>query len=252
MKMSQLALAALIVAASPTLVLAQTPPAVAPAPADAALNALIADHETYLKAVDPFSASGEGDVEAMGRVPDLSRTFELAQRAPLEGFVRRLDAIDPASLSHAGAINHAFLLYSLKRSIEGLDYDTGRLAFDSEGGPGTWALYVGGGTRLNSVAEAERYIRRIRGFGDIYAQTTDNARRGLDTGMVQARSVTQSAVALARNDVAIAPDAEPLLKPFATLPATVPQAEKDRLTAEGAAAVAAVIVPRPPGLADLP
>ncbi|WP_428059707.1 DUF885 domain-containing protein [Brevundimonas sp.] len=243
MKMSQLALAALIAAASPTLVLAQTPPAVAPAPADAALNALVADYETYLKAVDPFSASGEGDVEAMGRVPDLSRTFELAQRSPLEGFVRRLDAIDPASLSHAGAINHAFLLYSLKRSIEGLDYDTGRLAFDSEGGPGTWALYVGGGTRLNSVAEAERYIQRIRGFGDIYAQTTDNARRGLDTGMVQARSVTQSAVALARNDVAIAPDADPLLKPFATLPATVPQAEKDRLTAEGAAAVAAVIVP---------
>ena len=243
MKMSQLALAALIAAASPTLVLAQTTPTAVSAPADAALNALIADYETYLKAVDPFSASGEGDVEAMGRVPDLSRTFELAQRAPLEGFVRRLDAIDPASLSHAGAINHAFLLYSLKRSIEGLDYDTGRLAFDSEGGPGTWALYVGGGTRLNSVAEAERYIRRIRGFGDIYAQTTDNARRGLDTGMIQARSVTQSAVALARNDVAIAPDAEPLLKPFATLPATVPQAEKDRLTAEGAAAVAAVIVP---------
>lgn len=243
MKMSQLALAALIATASPTVVLAQTPPAVAPAPADAVLNALIADYETYLKAVDPFSASGEGDVEAMGRVPDLSRAFELAQRAPLEGFVRRLDAIDPASLSHAGAINHAFLLYSMKRSIEGLDYDTGRLAFDSEGGPGTWALYVGGDTRLNSVAEAERYIQRIRGFGDIYAQTTDNARRGLDTGMVQARSVTQSAVALARNDVAIAPDAEPLLKPFATLPATVPQAEKDRLTAEGAAAVAAVIVP---------
>jgi uncharacterized protein (DUF885 family) len=244
MKISYLAVAAVLAAASPIAAVAQTPPAaVAPSPADAALNTLIADYETYLKSIDPFSAGGEGDVEAMGRLPDLSRAFELAQREPLEGFVRRLRAIDPASLSHAGAINHAFLLYSLNRSIEGLDYDTSRLAFDSEGGPGTWALYIGGGTRLNSVAEAEAYIRRVRGFATIYEQTTTNARRGLETGLVQAKSVTESAIALARNDVAITPDAEPLLKPLSTLPATVSQADKDRLTAQAADAVASAIVP---------
>jgi len=244
MKFSHLAVAALLASTSPLVAVAQTPPAaVAATPADATLNALIVDYEAYLKSVDPFSASGEGDVEAMGRVPDLSRTFELAQRAPLEAFVARLNAIDPASLSHAGGINHAFLLYTLNRSLEGLDYDTSRLAFDSEGGPGTWALYIGGSTRLNSVAEAEAYIRRIEGFGTIYTQTTDNARRGLETEMVQARSVTQSAITLARNDVAIKPDAEPLLKPFSTLPATVPQAEKDRLKAAAARVVADRIVP---------
>ena len=244
MKFSHLAVAALLASTSPLVAVAQTPPAaVAATPADAALNALIVDYETYLKAVDPLSASGEGDVEAMGRLPDLSRAFELAQRAPLEAFVARLKAIDPASLSHAGGINHAFLLYTLNRSLEGLDYDTSRLAFDSEGGPGTWALYIGGSTRLNSVAEAEAYIRRVKGFGNIYAQTTENARRGLETGLVQARSVTESALALARNDVAIAPDAEPLLKPLTTLPATVPQADKDRLTADAASAVATIIVP---------
>lgn len=244
MKFSHLAVAALLASTSPLVAVAQTPPAAVTAtPADAALNALIVDYEAYLKSVDPFSASGEGDVEAMGRVPDLSRSFELAQRAPLEGFVRRLNAIDPASLSHAGGINHAFLLYTLNRSLEGLDYDTSRLAFDAEGGPGTWALYIGGGTRLNSVAEAEAYIRRIEGFGAIYVQTTDNARRGLETGLIQAKSVTESALTLARNDVAVTPDAEPLLKPLSTLPATVSQAEKDRLKAEAASTVAATIVP---------
>lgn len=244
MKISYLAIAAMLAAGSPITAVAQTPPAaVATAPADAALNAVIADYETYLKSVDPISASGEGDVEAMGRLPDLSRAFELAQRAPLEGFVRRLAAIDPASLSHAGGINHAFLLYTLNRSLEGLDYDTSRLAFDSEGGPGNWALYLGGSTRLNSVAEAEAYIRRIRGFGQIYAQTTANARRGLDTGLVQARSVTESALTLARNDAAIKPDAEPLLKPLTTLPSTISQADKDRLTAEATAAVSETIIP---------
>ena len=89
MKISYLAIAAILAAGSPIAVVAQTlPAAVATAPADAALNAVIADYETYLRSVDPISAGGEGDVEAMGRVPDLSREFELAQRAPLEGFVR--------------------------------------------------------------------------------------------------------------------------------------------------------------------
>ncbi|MBA4808603.1 DUF885 family protein [Brevundimonas sp.] len=244
MNISYLAIAAVLAVAAPSAVVAQTSPtAVAPAPAQAALDAVIADYETYLKSIDPFSAGGEGDVEAMGRVPDLSREFELAQRAPLEAFVARLQAIDPAGLSHGGGINHAFLLYSLNRGLEGLDYDTSRLAFDSEGGPGTWALYIGGGTRLNSVAEAEAYIRRIRGFGDIYAQTTTNARRGLATGLVQARSVTESALAGARNDVAITPDAEPLLKPFSTLPSNVSQTERERLKADASSAIAATIVP---------
>ena len=248
MKISYLAVAALLAAGSPAAAMAQAsatpaPAALAPSPADVALDTLIVDYEAYLKSIDPFAASSEGDVEAMGRVPDLSRSFELAQRAPLEAFVARLRAIDPASLSHAGGVNHAFLLYTLNRSLKGLDYDTSRLAFDSEGGPGTWALYIGGSTRLNSVAEAEAYVRRIRGFGHIYAQTTDNARRGLATGLVQARSVTESALAGARNDVAITPDAEPLLKPLSTLPPTVSQADRDRLTAQAAAAVAQAIVP---------
>ena len=246
MKVSHLAVAAVLAMAAPVAGLAQTPPtavAAAPTPADAALAQIVADYEAYLKSIDPMSASGEGDVEAMARVPDVSRDFELAQRAPMEGFVRRLQAIDAMDLSHANQIDHAFLLYVLARGIEGLDYDTGRLAFDSEGGPGTWAIYMGSSTRLNSVAEAEAYLKRIEGFATIYAQVTDNARRGLDTGLVQARSVTQSAIELARNDVEIAANVDPLIKPLSTLPATVPQAEKDRLTARAAEAIARHIVP---------
>lgn len=248
MKVSHLAVATALALGAPAAALAQAAsPAEASRPsastADAALEQIVADYEAYQKSIDPLSASGEGDLEAMARVPDLSRAFELAQRAPMEGFVRRLQAIDTADLSHANQINHAFLLYVLARGIEGLDYDTGRLAFDSEGGPGTWAIYMGSSTRLNSIAEAEAYLKRVEGFATIYAQTTDNARRGLETGMIQARSVTQSAIELARNDVDTPADADPLLKPLSTLPATVPQADRDRLAARAAEVIARDIVP---------
>lgn len=248
MKVSHLAVAAALALGAPGIALSQAAsPAEtshpAPSTADAALEQIVADYEAYLKSVDPLSASGEGDLEAMARTPDLSRAFELAQRAPMEGFVRRLQAIDTADLSHANQINHAFLLYVLARGIEGLDYDTGRLAFDSEGGPGTWAIYLGASTRLNSIAEAEAYLKRIEGFATIYDQTTDNARRGLETGMIQARSVTQSAIELARNDVDTAADADPLLKPLSTLPPAVSRADRDRLTARAADVIARDIVP---------
>jgi len=244
MKISHLAVAAVLTMAAPTVGMAQTPPAAtAPSPADAALDALIIDYEAYLKAVDPFTASSEGDVEAMARVPDLSREFELAQRPPLEDFLRRLEAVDPVGLSHGGQINHAFLTYTLNRAVEGLDHDTGRLAFDSEGGPGTWAIYVGSSTRLSSTAEAEAWLKRIDGFATLYAQATGNARRGLATGMIQARSVTESAVALARNDVATSLADDPMLAPFATLPATVSAAEAERLKARATAIVTEKIVP---------
>ena len=244
MKISHLAVMALLASASPLAAQAAQPAAaVAASPADAALDGLITDYEAYLKAVDPFAAATEGDVAAMARVPDLSREFELAQRAPLEAFRQRLRAIDPASLSHGAQINHGFLLYTLDRAIEGLDYDTGRLAFDSEGGPGAWAIYIGGSTRLNSLAEAEAYVQFIGAFAGVYGQATDNARRGLAPGMVQAQSVTDSAIQLAQNDVATSPDAEPLLQPFATLSASVSEADRRRLSSAAAAIVAERIAP---------
>jgi hypothetical protein len=86
MKVSVLAVAAALAMATPVAAVAQVSPAVtAPTPDEAALDRLVADYEAYLKSVDPLSASFEGDVEALARVPDLSRGFELAQRAPLEG-----------------------------------------------------------------------------------------------------------------------------------------------------------------------
>ena len=243
MKTTAAALAALMIACGAPA-MAQTTAPVAAATPDARLALILTDYETYLRRIDPYTAGQEGDDEALGRLADGSRAFELAQARPLQGFLDRLVAIDARTLSGDDSINHAFLTRVLRHRLAGIPLDRSRLAFDSEGGPGVSAGYLASSTRLGSAAEAERYLSRLRALGKTYDDTMDNARRGLATGLIQSRSVVESAINPARIDVALTAADDPMLKPFDTLPNTLPAAEREALKARGAAVIAEVLAPR--------
>lgn len=210
-----------------------------------ALAAVLADYETWLRAVDPINAGMEGDRAALSRLPDGSRAFEVAQEPVLRGFADRLAAIDPAGLSEDDRLNHSFLTYVLQRSIARIPLDTGRIdAFNSEGGPGQNLAYVASVTRIATAADAEAWIARLEAMPASYAAPLENARRGLATGLVQPRSIVENALTLIEPEAVLTPDADPLLKPFATLPASIPAAQQAALRARAARAVADGIMPQ--------
>ena len=223
---------------------AQTPTASAHNADDPALAAVLADYEAYLRAIDPISAGLEGDRGALSRLPDASRAFELAQEPVLKGFADRLAAIDPASLDEEDRLNHAFLAWVLQRSRTRIPLDVDRIgAFNSEGGPGQSMAYVASVTRIATRADAEAWIARLEAMPKFYHDQLDSARRGLDSGLVQPRSIVENALSLMEPEAALTADADPLLKPLAALPATIPEADQAALRARAARAVARGVTP---------
>jgi uncharacterized protein (DUF885 family) len=212
---------------------------------DPALASVLADFEAYLRAVDPISAGMEGDRSALSRLPDSSRTFEVAQEPVLRTFAGRLAAIDAAGLGDDDRLNHAFLSYVLQRSLVRIPLDTGRIdAFNAEGGPGQGLAYLAGITRITTAADAEAWIARLEAMPKTYADQLAHVRRGLETGLVQPRSIVENALTLIEPEAALTPGADPLLKPLATLPASIPAAQQAALRERAALAVAQGIMPQ--------
>jgi len=231
--------------AQPALAQSAAPAAVAPAAPNVALASVLADYETYLRSTDPVTAGSEGDRAALSRLGDSSRAFEVAQEPILKGFADRLAAIDPAGLTDEERLNHAFMAYVIKRSRDRIPLDTGRIdAFNSEGGPGQGMSYVAGVTRITSAADAEAWIARLEAMPKVYADQLANAGRGLETGMVQPRSIVENALSLIEPEAALTPGTDPLLKPFATLPASIPVEQQNALRARAARAVADGVMPQ--------
>ncbi|HEX3701584.1 MAG TPA: DUF885 family protein [Phenylobacterium sp.] len=210
---------------------------------DAALNRLVADYQAFDLSQDPFTAGREGDHAALSRLPDVTPAADAARKRALAVFERRLAAIPTAGLSGEARLNHDFLAWTLDRRLKSLSFDEARLPFNSDSGFDQDLDYFAGTTNLNSEADARAWIARLQALPGYFAANIANARRGVAGRFTQPRPTVEAVIARARAEAARPVATDPLLKPFDTLPATLPAERRAALKAEGAGVVGDRIVP---------
>ncbi len=182
---------------------------------DKALNILVADYEAYALSQDPIGAGREGDRAALAKLPDPSSGADVLRRSNFEEFKARLTAIDPAGLSQPARLNRDFLAWTLDRRLRSLAFDESRMPFNSDSGFDQDMGYVASTTHLDSEADAEAWITRLKALPRYYARNIENARRGVKSGFTQPRATSQGVAARARAAATAPVETDPLLAPFA-------------------------------------
>lgn len=154
-----------------------------------------------------------------------------------------LASIDRAQLTPAEQVSYDLALRHARESIEGEPFHGEYLQINQVGGPQQGIPQLLAIMPGRNVKDYEDILARLRGVPGVIDQTIAMLDRGLKEGItppkVTLRDVPEQVESLLVDD----PLKSPMLKAFQQFPATVPAADRERLTREAAAAFRDQVAP---------
>jgi uncharacterized protein (DUF885 family) len=239
-----LAITALAISCAPA-----APPAAigGPAPTPAkltheSLRALFTAEWEYQMREWPTRASLYGDHRYDDRWPDVTpAAYE--RRAAHDGrLFASLRALDPSALASDDRVSFDLFLRGRELDSEGAPFRLWHLAIDQLGGVQT-ADEIASALPFATVRDYEAWIARLEALPAYIDATIQLLAEGVKEKIVQPRVIMDRVPAQIGKQVVSDPEQSPFYAPFAKLPASLPQADRDRLVARGRDAVARAVVP---------
>ena len=223
---------------------AVTPLDAAPAAADAAFRAI---HEAeWAWRTQEFGNPGDEDGEAevdLPRLPDVGPEAQQRRLAKWEDVLARLRAIDPATLSATERVNYAVYLPQVENLAASARFRDYEMPFNADSS--FWAnLGFMAGADMRDAQAYRNYLGRLEDVPRYFEQQVANMRAGLARGFSVPKAVLggrDQSIA----DVAALSKAEdsPLWRPFARMPASIPEAEQAALRERARSAIMGSVVP---------
>ncbi|MFT5930962.1 MAG: hypothetical protein ACI93G_000034 [Hyphomonas sp.] len=195
------------------------------------MDALVAEYETYVRAVNPDQAAHD-DGTAARQWRDVSPDAVAAQAITAQDILQRIESAETSR-----AVDKAILQRLLRSDLDDAQYDAARIPFTGDWGFQAEPIFAAMQTKLDSQEDAEAWIARLNDVPRYFAENIENMRRGIATGWTANADPLGTMTDQIREQIVTDPADSSLFTPFASLPADLDPETAERLRADGLGAV---------------
>ncbi len=192
---------------------------------------------------DPLFATSVGDHRYDDRLPS-ETPADFARRATETGaFLAELARIDRGALAAVDQMSYDIFKAQLEDRAGGYRFREELLPLNADSGFHTNFALIPEQMRFGSADDYRKYVGRLHAFPRYVDENIALMREGLHARITVPRESLAGIDATIRPLVTDDPTMHALWGPFAAMPATLAAADRDRLQADGRAAIADAVVP---------
>jgi uncharacterized protein (DUF885 family) len=191
----------------------------------------------------PTFATSVGDHRFDDRLASATVEDETRRAAFWRDILARLEAIDRSELGEEDRIDYDMFERSLRDNLASFEFSEYLIPITSESGFHSGYPFLADLAPLRTAEDFENYISRLKAIPRSIDQHIDLMREGLATGHVQPRVILQDYEATIEPHIVDDLGESVFWTPFTDLPASVPEADHERLRRAGAEAIEDGVVP---------
>lgn len=186
--------------------------------------------------LNPLQATFQGESRYNDQLPNfLSPAFRQQSHDFTALWLAKVEAIGPDGLSGQDLLSYQIFVRDARSALAAEQFPSWMLPINQFYNIASIAVVMGSGTGaqpFNTVKDYDNWSRRALGIPDLFDQAITNMRAGMQAGVVQPKALMEKV--LPQLDAIIARSAEESLfwGPIRNLPADMPEADKQRITAE--------------------
>jgi uncharacterized protein (DUF885 family) len=192
--------------------------------------------ETRLRE-SPMFATSVGRHEFDDRLGSMTPADLERRHAQAKAALAELAAIDRAQLPPAEVVNADIFRRQLENAVESYELGDYQMPFNADSGFHTGFSRLAEEVPLKTTKDYENYISRLKQWPRLVREEIALMRMGIARGFTVPRATLAGYEHTMSAHVVDAPEKSVFWKPFEKFPATVPEADRERLRAEGRAAV---------------
>lgn len=192
---------------------------------------------------DPLFATSAGDHRYDDRLPAVSLGDQERRHDAQTEFLNRLDAIDRAALAADDRVNYDILHRQLTDAMSEYEFRAQLMPINQRSGFHVEFPELPRNVPLDTVADYENYLARLRAFGQYADENISLMREGLVAERVLPAVAWEGWQKAVDAQITDDPEKNLLYEPFREFPEAIPEAEHERLQAAARKAISTSVVP---------